>query len=241
MKYSNPNLLKEYTLILAGQKTKFGQEYLSHHGSNNEALTYEIFKMAIETFLHWTPEQALKRLNLDVIKRMRLDFVMKYMNLPYECEYNEDYTWILHKLYPEVIDYDQETHIIGIYKKILSGEKYKWPKWYFSNADGHERACICLRYMIEHNMHYETPQELYEQFISSSSTGIKLMNQLGLKTVVHDEFADPIVFVHEAMFPDDNDGFLYHYYRVQYYYNKAKKDMMDCIRAEKKMSALCSQ
>ncbi len=221
MKYEHTNLLLEYTLILAGQKAKFGQEYFSKQEKTDESLAYEVFQMAIETFLHWSPEQALARLDRKVVEKMKLDLVMSYMKLPPECEFNDDYTWILHKLYPDKIYYSEEEHVLRIYEKILSGEKYKWPKWYFSEADGHERAYICLRHMISHNMHYETPEELYEQFVTGKGT--LLMNQLGLRTVVKDEFSDPITFLYEAMFADDpTQDFLYHYYKVKYFYKKAK-------------------
>ena len=239
MKYTHSNLLVEYTMILAGQKAKFGQEYFSKQQETNEGLAYEVFKMAIETFLHWSPEQALARMDKSIIERMRLDLVMKYMKLPFECEFNDDYAWILHKIYPDQIPYDQEEHVIKIYKEILNGNKYKWPKWYFSEADGHERAYICLRHMIEHNMHFDSVEDLYEQFISGD--GVTLMNKLGLKVVAKNEFSDPITYLYEAMFqndPDPKQDYLYHYYKVKYYYLKAKADERILLRQEREMAKL---
>lgn len=219
--YLNSNLLFEYTQILSRQKAKFGQNYFNRQEQVNENMAYDVFRMAIEVFLHWTPEQALARLDKRIIAKMRLDLVMNYMKLPFECEFNDDYTWILHKLYPDKIRYDQEEHVIRIYHQILNGNKYKWPKWYFSDADGHERAYICLRYMISHNMHYDTPQDLYEQFITGD--GQALINRLGLKTVAKDEFEDPITYLYKAMFEDTGDEFTYHFYKVKYYYMQAQK------------------
>lgn len=237
MKYAHSNLLAEYTMILAKQKAKFGQEFFSKQQDTNENLAYEVFKMAIETFLHWSPDQALARMDKQIIEQMRLDLVMKYMKLPYECEFNDDYTWILHKIYPEQIYYDQEEHVLRIYEKILNGEKYKWPKWYFSEADGHERAYICLRHMINYNMHYNSPEDLYEQF--TTGDGITLMNKMGLKVVAKNEFSDPITYLYEAMFAGDPDQeFLYHYYRVKYYYLKAKAEEKLLQRQEREMATL---
>ena len=239
MSYHNTNLLLEYTMILAKQKAKFGQEYFSKQQDINENTAYEVFRMAIEVFLHWTPEQALSRLTKEVVDRMRLDLVMSYMRLPYECLFNNDYTWILHKLYPDQIRYDQEVHVLRIYDKILSGEKYKWPKWYFSEAEGHERAYICLRHMVNYNMHYTTPEDLFKQF--ADGEGLTLLNKLGLKTVVKNEFSDPVAFLYEAMFANsdqdfENIEFLYHYYRVKYYYDRAKKIKSRTLQASREFS-----
>lgn len=230
-RFINSNLLFEYTQILSKQKAKFGQNYFNRQEQVNENMAYDVFRMAIEVFLHWTPEQALARLDKQIIEKMRLDLVMRYMKLPFECEFNDDYTWILHKLYPDKIRYDQQEHVIRIYHQILNGNKYKWPKWYFSDADGHERAYICLRYMISHNMHYDTPAELYEQFITGN--GQQLMTKLGLKTVAKDEFEDPITFVYQAMFQDDDDEFTYHFYKVKYYYMQAQKREQQFNRNDK--------
>ncbi len=230
MIYQNRNLLYEYSQILAKQKAKFSKAYLSKQDEVNELYAYDVFKMAIEVFLHWSPEQALVRLNAEVVKKMRLDLVMPYMKLPPEVEFNDDYTWILHKLYPERIHYDEAEHVIKIYDKIISGEKYKWPKWYFSEAEGHERACICLRHMIDYNMHYESEEDLYRQFVNGEGT--KLMNKLGLKTVIQNEFRDPITFLHEAMFKNTGNDTLYHYYLVQYHFLRAKAVETKCLQGE---------
>lgn len=229
--YINRNLLHEYTLILAKQKSVFGSYYFAKQENGDPQFGYDVFKMAIEIFLRWTPEQALKRLTPAIIKKMRLDLVMPYMQLPPECLFNDDYTWILHTIYPDHIPYNEEDCIISIYDKILKGEKYKWPKWYFSNAEGHARACVCLRYMIEHVMSYDSLEELYDQF--ASGEGLKMINKYGLKNVVFNEFGDPVTFLHETLSAEERQIQKYHYYKTKYYYLKAQKEQEKLAKLNK--------
>ncbi len=218
--YPNRTLIHEYTQILCGAKSKFSDPYFSKRNkARGEQYAYELFRIAIEIFLHWTPEQASKRLNQEVIKKMRLDIALSYINLPDEALASNDYSWILHKLYPE-IPYNIEEQTIAVYDAVLSGKRNKWPKNYFEGIEGYDRACICLRKMIETHMHWDNVEDLHKQF--AGNEGMKMLKQYRLNKIMSTIFGDPLSYLYAALPPEQRDPFIYHYYSVQYFYEQEK-------------------
>ncbi|ADL36263.1 hypothetical protein bpr_II326 (plasmid) [Butyrivibrio proteoclasticus B316] len=219
--YQNRTLIHEYTQILCGSKSKFSNPFFSKQNrQRGEQYAYELFRIAIEIFLHWTPEQANKRLNQEVIKKMRLDIALSYIDLPDEALASNDYSWILHKLYPD-IPYNMEGQTLAIYDAVLNGTRNKWPKNFFEGIEGYDRACICLRKMIETHMHWDNLEDLHRQF--ATGEGSKMLRQYRLNKIMGIVFGDPLSYLYAALPDEQKDPFLYHYYSVIYFYEQEKK------------------
>ena len=227
---TNKGLLYEYTNILTGQNVSFPAAYFTK-GSNgkNETSAIAVFKYAFEIFLHWTPIDAKNMLNWDIIKKMSLDRVIGYLNVPAGVKMNEDFAYIVHVIYPEVVPYNENKFTSKVYESVLKGkDEYgngisKFPKKFFDNSEGVQRACVCLRHMIEHYMLFtDGVHEMYEYF--STPDAVKAIDQYKLKLVLKDVFLGaPVRYLHLSLPDQDKDEFDYHFYSFLYEYDRAKR------------------
>ncbi len=221
----NKGLLYEYTNILMGQSSAFSAAYFSRGSITNPLMAIEVFRYAIEVFLHWTPEEAVTMLNNDVMKEMHLDKIKSYLPIPYGFDYRDDYRWLVHLVYPSKVPYNEEDAVIDTYKAVLKGKANgglsKFPKGYFDGKSGRERAFICLRYFINLKGNFNNMEEAYAFF--ASPEGTKAINSNGLKLVLRDVFQSPVQFFHKSLPADQRDEFLFHYYEFQYRYDRLCK------------------
>lgn len=221
----NKGLLYEYTNILMGQTSAFSAAYFMRGSITNPLMAIEVFRYAIEIFLHWTPEEAVTMLNNDILKEMHLDKIKNYLPIPYGFEYHGDYRWLVHLIYPSKIPYNEKDAVIDVYKAVLNGKANgglrKFPKGYFDGKSGRERAFICLRYFIGLKGNFKNIEEAYAFF--ASPEGTKMINNNGLKLVLRDVFQSPVQFFHKSLPEEYRNDFLYHYYEFQYRYDRLCK------------------
>lgn len=219
----NKMLLHDYTQILMGQKEKYTGGIFSKSSTlEQKRYALDLFHYAFEIFLHWTPEEVSKKIDTNVLKKMKLYGVMEYMDLPPEVIEEEDYSYIVNKMYPN-IPYDIDSLTIKVYKGILSKERYKFPKNYFFGLDGSKRACTCLRYVIDHSELsgvFHSSEDLYKFF--ASPDGEKVIVRNHLKTVLRGEFSDPVTYLHYTLNENERNELYYHYYRFLYERRKFK-------------------
>lgn len=221
----NRKLLNEYTHILMGEQTKYSKDFfIKKLGSTaNDTYALEVFRYAFEIFLGWSPEEAGNRICPEVIKMMKLDMVMNYLKLPPEVLKEEDYKYIVYRLYPQ-INYDIENLTIKVFKDVLSGKRERFSKNYFVGRDGKKRAYICLLWLInkpEFPEIFYSSEDIYKYF-SIPSKGEKFLNSNKLQNVMKKEFGDPVSYIHEALDSSEKNEFYYHYYKFQYFRAKTK-------------------
>lgn len=221
-KFYGKGLLYEYTQILLGESTSFSSSYFGSHSVDNKGFAEFIFRQAIEVFLHWTPQEAQVKMNDRIVKEMKLEKALRYMDLPPEIERSRDYAMIVALLYPNELHINQEQLVIDTYESVLKGQEngglYKFPKYYFDGLTGRMRGHICMRYLLEHKCSFHSSREMYEFF--STEAGTSLLNSNALKVVLRDVFHSPVLFLHESLPASLQDEYWYHYYEFQYRYRK---------------------
>jgi hypothetical protein len=173
----------------------------------------EIFRYAVEVYLRWTPEQVRDHLSWDTIYRMKLEPFMKYIRFPAETDETKDLFVIAHKLYPNRIRLDAREMTLIVYKRILSGELYKFPKGFFNGNKGLNRALICFQYMLIDYSGFQSIEDMYSYF--ACSKGTKLLKDYKLNAISTSMFRYNIDYLHEALPSSMKNEYFYKFYRFK--------------------------
>lgn len=204
-------LLNEYDEILLDKKKKYSGMFFDFSDSVNERMALSVFKYAIETYLKWTPLQAADFLTKDVLKQMKLYSLLVYIKFPAELNPRKDYWYIIHKIYPKAIPIDTRNLITNMYSKIISGEIYKFPRDYFFDDIGSVKACVCLQYMLERYIVFNSIEDMYVSFADDKINTV--LTKYKLDIVCQLFFSSPLEFLHAALPDAQKDEFLYQYLR----------------------------
>ncbi len=234
----NKGLLYEYMRVRKGnikngKPETFSNTYFGPAREKSERMAIELFRMVVEIFLHWSPIDCKERMSWKIIEIMKLTDIYKYLPFPPYLDREKDYWYIAHILYPAEIPFSSRQLTIEVYKRILDGELYKFPKKFFDSADGRERACICLNYYLEHYESITSIEELYKYF--ASNEGKAAIESHGFRVVWNQLFGSPVAFLHEALSESDKDELLFHYYEFEYQYSVQLKSEKRAKNIEKKI------
>ncbi|MBQ6856828.1 MAG: hypothetical protein IJO13_06965 [Lachnospiraceae bacterium] len=229
-------LLYEYLKVLTGEVNGFSSYILGKKSTNAPKNAKLICKMAFEIFLRWTPDDVANRLTYDIIKELKLDNVIPYLDLPDDYFNSGDYTQLAAEIYPGQLSISERTLVTNTYKMVLLGKEnggmYRFPKKYFDGNIGLRRAHICFQYLLSNFTFFHSTKEMYEYF--ASPAGTHLINEKGLKLVLRDVFDSPVRYLHESLPEEDRDEFWYHYYNFRYWYEKERKIYDQCKKIEGK-------
>lgn len=209
----NRDILYEYDEYLLGNISSFSRHFFNSTDRETEENVLLIFKYAIEDILQWTPIEARDYLTEDVIKRLKLDKLIKKVKFPGELNPHTDYFYITHLLYPNVVKFNERELILKTYKEVLAGKLYKFPKEYLDGAKGVMRICVCFQYMIAQYLSFSSIKEIYEFF--TTPAGSKALKKYRLYPVCIDKFEFQIDFLHQSLPNVQKDEFWYNYYRFQ--------------------------
>ena len=136
--------------------------YGSDPGGANEKVALQLIKYAIEKLLNWTVDTAVKRFDEYIIKQLKLERIILYIDYPTEVKKE----YILSLIYPAKMHLSPRVLSERIYRSVLE-DKEQFPREYFSGVHGFQRFCYCLRYLIEHYKVFYNIQDVYKFFISS--------------------------------------------------------------------------
>lgn len=156
--------LQEYDEMLIGARTKISAYYNTEPGGGNELISFSIIRYAIEKVLGWTPEEAIKKFDDYIIRKMLLEKVITYIIIPVEMQ-GEEATYILSRLYPKLLHFSTKQLIEKQYENILYRHK-QFPRDYFIGTDGFYRYCVCFRYLCYHFKRFKNIEEMYEFTLS---------------------------------------------------------------------------
>lgn len=206
-------LYAEYERIYCGIRKNFSSSvFFPGMKLQNEANAKIIFRYAFEHFLNWTPMDIKQNINWEILQKMKLDTLVKYLDFPGELLPKQDLYYIAHILYPAVVRYNSSDVVISTYKRVLDRQIYRFPRNFFDDEKGKERAILCFRYMINHFLSAKDMKELYYYF--AGPEGKKTISTYQLAIPCSLFYAHPLDFLHDAA-DTQKDEFLYHYLRFK--------------------------
>lgn len=211
-------VIYEYENILLGKKKNFATTYFELSDEQNERTALAVFHHAINNYLRWTPKQVEECLDWTVIKRMKLLSLMKYIRFPSESDRETDLFILYDKLYPVKTKSSLKEPTISVYKRILAGERIKFPKGYFDGVKGMYRTLICFQYMITLMKPFDSPAEMYKFF--ASNRGTAALKKYKLNIVCNAIYETPIDYLHAALPQEHKDQYLFYFYKFNLMYKR---------------------
>lgn len=233
------NIIPEYEEILCGIRYQFSFRHFSFGEATNEKIALQVMKYAIEKLLKWTPEQAFCFFTPDIVRKMKLEPLLKYIRFP--CELSHlDTDYIVSMLYPKQVTYPFQKRVIEVYKKVLAGET-KYPKDYMYGNKGLIRSHICLQYALKESRLFNNKEELYHFFSTSQCS--KFLKDKKLYQLYCNFYKTPVDYLHNSLSPDMRNELYYQFYLFVYYYrqkyrceppklSKAKEEVEKALRKE---------
>jgi hypothetical protein len=132
---------------------------------------------------------------------------------PEELSKRNDCFYVAHLLYPKRIPYSTRNLVMITYQRVLNHESGKFPKEYFSGAEGQLRACICLQYLLIEHLSFTSIEEIYYYF--STTKAMSMLRQFRLATVCSELYESPLDFLHNALPSSQKNELYYQFYRFQ--------------------------
>lgn len=138
----------------------------------------ELVRYLVEEILKITPEEALTQVSLKVLKKYKLDCLLKYVEKPIELEKNDVSHLIIYAYKGQVPEPTAEELTIRLYKRVLSGELKNFPKNYFLDGlRGEEKVKYCVKYLCFDVLHLkkeEIPKKLTPEILKEYKLKIVL-------------------------------------------------------------------
>ncbi|WP_368189026.1 hypothetical protein [Blautia sp. 1033sp1_1033st1_G9_1033SCRN_220408] len=206
-------LLVEYDDIIIGKRDNFSEMYFNKENRQNSKNALTVIRYSITKYLRWSKEAVSERMTPELMEKLHLQDLMKYVNFPIEYSREKDYFYLANLIFtPQSLSLRDKT--IHIYEQIIDGKISKYPKDYFSGSDGYVRAGICLQYMVTHFVSFSSINELYSIF--ASEEGYSLLKKYKLLTTCRETFETPVDFLHFALPDHQKNNFYYNYYRFKF-------------------------
>lgn len=211
--YTLKDIYFEYDNILVGNYSGFSDRFFGEYQPRNEKNAVAVIRYALIRYLGWDANTALAKLDEEIIRKMKLYPLMKYIEYPIEFDKSTDYEYLVSLVFPsKKIDLTERT--IHIFKNIIESNAKKFPKNYFLGTDGIVRACLCLRYIIANEIMISDTEDLYVLF--ASGEGYNLLRKYKLLSACQEIFDTPVDYIHMALPSSEKSEFLYRYYKYKY-------------------------
>lgn len=212
--------------------------YGPNPGGPNERKAISCIRYVLEDVLCWTPEESVRKFDDYIIREMKLEKIITYINFPVEVPFGNP-RYILSLLYPDKIYVDQQKLVEETFCSVLEasrknpiaegksdGERLKqFPREYFAGGDGFKRFCYCIKYLIENYKPMSSIEEIYSFF--DSPKGKKMLYDFRLK-VPADQFSIDMLSVirYITRYEPDSDLFFsfFTFQKELSSFKKAEKD-----------------
>lgn len=206
-------MIQEYENVILNNQKSFSHYYFTEDPVINQDIALAAFHYAFEVILHYDPHTLKERINIELLKTMRLyNLYMKYIVFPSELAKSRDVWYVCHLMYPEIFPNGIRENTIQMYSSLMSGHIKKFPKHVFDGNEGKIKACICLQYAINKYLSFTDIDELYDFF---SQEGImNFLKRIKLDGVCVVNYSFPIDFLHDSLPSMQKNEELYKYARA---------------------------
>ena len=198
-----------------------------------------VVRYAVQSLLRWTPRDAAEHLTPEIVQKLKLDEVIKYVIYPPDLSRADDrlsgYRWLLHKAFPAEVGYDIKYQALGIYEQVRTGKLKQFPRYLFRGPDSRRKLAIMLLDYISRCIPASDVEDLYIKF-SNPLAGIRILKKASLYYAYKEMFESPILFLHYAL-GDSGDPFLFNYYLFADVERAMKAEKEAEEKAEKKKAA----
>ena len=201
-------ILHEYQKLLLGNSHQISPRIFGLSPIAAEKGSIAIIRYVVEELLEWTPDQMRYHFTPEIISHFKLERFINCIQLPPETTRDDTFVYA-HKLYPNIIKLNRRELSILMFNRVMAGKIQKFPKGFFDDELGRERAVYCLNYALSEYENFKSVDDLYEAFTGES--GRKIIRKYRLENALRKIFGSPLEYLHESLSPEDRDETLYHY------------------------------
>lgn len=218
-----------YDNIIIGKQNNYSKTLFGTDKVMCQKNALEIIRYAFTKYLRWQPEYISKHMTKELMEKLHLQYLMRYIEYPLEYDKSKDYFYLVSLVFESHKMSFRET-TIHTYEAVQSGDITKFPKSYFVGSEGIVRAGICLQYMISNHVLVSSINELYHLF--SNDQGLALLKKYKLFFAFKENFETPVDFLHFSLPAKEKNNLYLYYYKFSYWMNKigAAKSFQICNR-----------
>lgn len=179
--YEDYNTCRIYDKVRSGEYKNFSPHFFVNGDKYHKITT--IIRYYVEDVLKVTSKEAINLIDLNQIEKDKLKPLLKYLEKEKPDEYKTEKNYVSHLIYfayPELEKPKKKDLVIQCYKEVLEGKRKTFPKNYFKNFNGEERAKICFEYLRTEILKIEV-NELSNIFLESNEKGLDLLKTYKLK------------------------------------------------------------
>lgn len=206
----NIGLLMEYEEILLKKRKDFTSSYMGKATLQKSACS--VFRFAFEDILGWTPEMVRDYTTPELMNILHLRKPLNRIEFPPELDKRTDLFYLAWMMYPDTIHINQKQLVLRVYEKVRQGIVMKFPKNFFSEANGLLNANICLQYAINRDLVFKNIQELYEYF-SDRLQAVAFLKECKLYAPCCEFYEYPIDYLHHSLPDAERNSLYYHFGR----------------------------
>lgn len=208
MKSSVIGILMEYEDILLGKKKDFSPAYLRQNASTEDA--EELLRYVFGSLLGWDPSMVRDYTTKELLAKLHLLRPYRHLHFPPELDREKDIFYLGHLLYPEEVRYSKSGRTVHIFEKVLSREKTKFPKGFFTGEEGRLNLIICMKYILNHYFNFRSQYDMYAYFADRKKAS-RFLRDFRLTVPCGEMFGDALSFLHESL-PEEEKSELYYTY-----------------------------
>ena len=156
-------------------------------------------RYACEYYLHWGPEETIRRLSRPILRMMRLDNLVEEMRLPPEVSPPEKRIYLYSLMYPEHLGkYQKVFFVTAYYQSVLTGQRKEFPRCFFSGGSGAEQnARICLMFALQMFAGCSMAKDCMR--FMSSRQAVPFLKEAKLYYVMKRKYKSPIAYASDAL------------------------------------------
>lgn len=221
----NVSIRLDYENTLLGRQTtyKIAKKEADKGEINDRILS--LLHYVFDELLEWSPSMVRDYLNWDVIEWLHLTSVINKIEFPPELDSRTDLFYIAALMYPKEITYQKRDFTLQVYEKVMSGDLIKYPKGFFSSAEGIENLQICFRYAVRQKLYNKSLKELY-LFFSDYQPARKFISNANLSLPYSKHYDLPLDLFHDSLHISERSEFYYHYAKFKYCVKMVKEKML---------------
>ena len=172
-----------------------------------------VIRYAVRHILRWEPQDAAEHLTPNIISKLKLNDVIKYVSYPPDVSRSEDIKagcpWLISRAFPNDVKYDMQAQLLKVYEKVKKGEQ-QFPRYMFRGAGWDRKLAFLLNNYLSTNIPTGSVEDLYKLF-AIPTEGNKILRKACLFYAYRDFYDSPLAYLHSAL-GNSGDDFYYNYY-----------------------------
>ena len=202
-------MLIEYENILIGKSSSYPTLYMKKSDPEIDAIT--IIRYAFLEVLGWTADMIRDYATPALIDALKIGRPVSQLNWPPEFDHTQDMFFIAWKVDPKAVHYTDNDFILNTYARVLTVARKKYPKNFFGGVQGEYNAKLCMQYIVNQKLSFDSVYALYEYF-ADDKRGMKFLKNNYLESPAKQIFGSPLKMLHESLPDSQKNTFLYVYY-----------------------------